>query len=523
MLNSGIRIAIFSVLCLTPWANAEIVTSRSLAVTEVEILSRFSFEDVLDQLIRENGTEDLQTGRELWTQWLATNGNCDDFNGYPISCRGGELETDADPFTIDNFNYQAVGLFNRFDLASADGSDCGEYRIVFAREHNDFAQEKTLIFEARLSNPQPEAGLAGCSDIAQFWASLTNMDANEARADALESFYFSGIAGIKPVLHPDHFQRLDGSGQVRTNSFLENTEWSMREYGIRRDCSIDCQLVFKQMPTKENPFLALLDDTAFQDWLIDTIAIPGEGLLANSVNELTFPVPEVFNSGESLSPESRVRPLFIPNIADNMPAVLSERIADKLAVLGSSISAEQLINRANSLTCNGCHHTSSPSFSGNNDDLGFAATFPDVDRFRHVQLSVDTIDAPNGPRYKMSDALKIEFLPYRKQVFEEYLATLSPLSASIQIESQWSDGYCANVTIINTGSESVNWSAHIDLHGSSFASAWNALTSVQGDVLTASGEPWNATVASGKDVSFGFCAAINTDNWMPEVISTDAT
>jgi len=212
-------------ILISSTSHADVLTNRSLAVTEVEILSRFSLQAVLDQLIQSNGSQDQQTPADLWDQWLSTNADCDQFNGFPISCRADELTFDANPFTRPVFEYQAIGLFNRFDLASRDGSDCGEYRLVFARRHNDFGQEKTLIFEARVPNPSPTLGIAGCAPIANFWANLSSIESTEARANALEEFYFSGLAGMDPVIHPSHLSRLPGSGQVRTNSFLVKSEW----------------------------------------------------------------------------------------------------------------------------------------------------------------------------------------------------------------------------------------------------------------------------------------------------------
>lgn len=519
------KIIACAIVLIATTVQSDIATNRSLAVTELDILSRFTLEDVLNQLITANGSQDEQSASELWEQWLATNADCEDFNGFPISCRADELVIDADPFSRFVFKYQAIGLFNRFDLASDDGSDCGEYRIVFARTHNDFGQEKTLIFESRLPNPQPELGLAGCASIARFWADLSDIDSNSMRADALVNFYFSGLPGVAPVLDPNHFGRTFGSGQVRTNSFIDNFEWSMREYGIRNECEENCKLVFVQTPTKENPFVDLVSDEngeEFQNWLIDSIAFPGENLLANSVSELRFPVPDEFNAGESLSPESKVFPVPITNIADNMSAELALRIEDKLATLGVTLTAEQVINRANSLTCNGCHHTGTPSFNGNNSELGFTSPFPDVDRFRHVQLAQDFNDAPDGPRHRMSEALKIEFLPFRKQVMETFLASISPLTGSLAITSEWTGGYCASVSIANSSAGPVTWSVDIDLHSGLLSNAWNANTNITGSQLNATGFSWNATIPASSSLGFGFCADKTSADWQPTIVSVNA-
>jgi hypothetical protein len=61
--------------------------------------------------------------------------------------------------------YVPIGLFNRFDLAPASGSNCGEHRIVYARRSGmDLTQNhrNLLIFEAT-----QRQGLKGCHKIAK--------------------------------------------------------------------------------------------------------------------------------------------------------------------------------------------------------------------------------------------------------------------------------------------------------------------------------------------------------------------
>jgi len=69
--------------------------------------------------------------------------------------------------------------------------------------------------------------------------------------------------------------------------------------------------------------------SAFQQWMIENLAA-GENLLANSISELRFPVPDEFNMGESLSPESRSLPIPIENIADNVSIEFLANVQTKL-------------------------------------------------------------------------------------------------------------------------------------------------------------------------------------------------
>jgi hypothetical protein len=405
-----------------------VTENRSLAVTEVDLLSQFSFEEILSQLLSTAAVAG-QTPLQLFRSWVATNNLCsetiggqtvpDSFNGFPFSCRPGEEARDQEPFSGAGA-YVVTGLFNRFDLAPANGADCGEYRIVVSRTEVDPVTRKSLIFEAKLPNPQPALGLEGCRPVAQFWGNLSSVISNAERATQLHDFYFNGLPGFAPVVHINHFQRLTGSGRVRTNSFLGGGPWSLREYGLRRVCNPTCSLVFIEQPTGDNPFWALSGSPtghplagAFQDWFISSLQ-PGSGLLVNDVNRLLMNTPDTFLMGESQLPENIGAPTPPPrNLADELSPEFSSRIQTRLTALGLGLTPAQLINRADSTTCTGCHRSAS------GDDVGFGAPFPDALPFRQTEKF--TTSGPDGARYRVSTALSSVFLPFRKANLEAFL------------------------------------------------------------------------------------------------------
>ena len=407
-----------------------VTENRSLAVTDLSVLSAFSFQEILSQLITQAGVTG-QTPLQLFRAWVATNNVCSEviggttvpnsFNGFPFSCRPNEEALDQEPFSGSG-QYKVTGLFNRFDLAPANGADCGEYRIVVTRTSVDAQTRKSLIFEARLPNPQPASGLEGCRPVAQFWADLSGVASSPEHATRLRNFYLTGLPGFAPVVHINHFQRLAGSGRVRTNSFLGGSPWSLREYGLRRVCSPTCSLVFVQQPTGDNPFWALSGSptghplaTSFQDWFIASLQA-GQGLLANNVNRLVMNTPEQFLAGESQIPENIGAPTPQPqNLADSLSPEFASRIQTRLAALGVALTPAQLINRADSTTCTGCHR------SANGDDVGFAAPFPNALPFRQTEEFLMT--GPDGDRFRISDALVNVFLPFRKANLEQFLNT----------------------------------------------------------------------------------------------------
>jgi hypothetical protein len=165
---------------------------RSLAVTDKDILDGFTFAEVLARLAEQSGEPELTPSR-LFKRWWATQLPADDEDfgahggpscmdplyGRPYDCPRVEgKQVKDDPF-IDHASgsaYIPIGLFNRYDLAASDGSDCGEYRIIFARR-SGLRDERVLInFEAVLPNPTPNIGRAGCRPIVEFWASTTTWD-----------------------------------------------------------------------------------------------------------------------------------------------------------------------------------------------------------------------------------------------------------------------------------------------------------------------------------------------------------
>jgi hypothetical protein len=97
-------------------------------------------------------------------------------NDFPCTYRpdpaeGGQIASNlfAEPDTSPNA-YIHIGLFNRFELAPSGGAHCGEHRIVYAKQ-SDIAtgrERNLLIFEAMLSNPHLDQGLAGCKKIVNY-------------------------------------------------------------------------------------------------------------------------------------------------------------------------------------------------------------------------------------------------------------------------------------------------------------------------------------------------------------------
>jgi hypothetical protein len=418
---------------------------RSLVVTDLTILARFPLERVLNQLVYQSRIPGL-TALELFHQWWDTQNPrpgqgfglcCDDtvdatgspvINGFPYSCRPAPSEgvqASTDPFADPDSNlnaYLPVGLFNRFDLAPSDGSHCGEYRIVYAKRSgmSDALARNLVIFEAVLPNPHPKQGLKGCKKIVNFWAGLTQLDDVNQRADQLESFYFYGSRGVPPVVHVDHYGGNGASlGQVRTNQFLKAPAftWSLREFKLVRSCSgkVCTALRFIPVTDKSNPFGPLFQPNAthpeagnFQEFFPTQV----EGLAAGSLTAIDAEAPDAYNTAQSQASGTTENDYAAQFSAE--PSALRASIQAQLAALGSSLTPDEIVLRAQALSCAGCHRFN------NNVAVGGGLIWPSSLGFTHVtERETETIDGQLG--FRISPALVAVFLPHRQQILENYL------------------------------------------------------------------------------------------------------
>ena len=99
----------------------------------------------------------------------------------------------------------------------------------------------------------------------------------------------------------------------------------------------------------------------------------------------------------------------------------------------------------------------------------------------------------------------------------------SGVSATLQMASEWSTGYCANVTVTNSSSvSSSGWTVVFDTKQAQMNNGWSAQFTNTGSVYKAKAMSWNAVLGSKQSTSFGFCAnKSGTDN-KPVVMSASS-
>ncbi len=455
---------------------------RSLAISDIEILRNFTFENVMERIVKTSGDRSIST-YELYERWWDTQNDasralhpdqsrCDDtmtdgvatFNGYGFDCPRAEgTLVDTDPYAetiIDDTGavvpnpdgYIPIALTNRFDLAPADGSHCGEYRIVFAKRsgQTNGLDRNLLIFEAALPNPYPECGVNACLPVVKFWTNLSRINNPHARRLLLEGFYFIGLPGYGPVLHADNFG--PKGGQIRTNQFMaaaglaelgQFQNWQLREFQLTRTCDEpskwwhkpSCKLGIKQVTVKTNPFGGLFATSdiphyrAFQG--LDPAATPGDtDDFLDDIPRLALADPNLFfsaiddkyNAGQSTEPLSCVPGGPFPLPADacyvghagDVPTEFLDAIQGRLTELDIPLTPAQIINRADVLSCAGCHH------NVQNADLGQGITWPDKGGEDFGFVHINEI-APENGKFRLSKPMHELFLPHRKNVLERFL------------------------------------------------------------------------------------------------------
>ena len=396
-----------SVTCPVP----TIDPSRSLAVTDPTALAGFSFSRVMGQVTTSAGA--TNTPLAIYQAWMATFGDCTnpkiDPKGYGLKCPRPETTLGSfDPFLQSGPHYVPVALTNRFDLAPRNGADCGEYRIVYALTNQGVLGRAFIIFEARLPNPNPTAGLAGCAPVADFWAQLSTDGSATSRAAKLAGFYFTGLPGFEPVVAATHYGLSASStntrprGQIRTNFFAQGQQWQLREFQLAKPCASGaaCALSVEHVTAKVNPANELFTGThaeapnfqaAFLGQVPALSASPAAAIGMTNANK--------YNEFESVSQGST--DVVYANFTQ-----ASFRTQIAAAITNPNLSVQNILDRATTQTCAGCHQLS----AGTHAQLGDGVVWPASLGFVHID-----------ERSRLSPALTTSFLPARAATLTAFL------------------------------------------------------------------------------------------------------
>ncbi|HEY4058207.1 MAG TPA: hypothetical protein VGM39_16455 [Kofleriaceae bacterium] len=401
-------------------------TAKSLAITDPVVLSRFSFERTVTQILTSANVISTETPTQLFQQWMSTYGSSDCTNPLIDPQHYGERcprQPEAALATLDpfgqfaNVHFKPVGLFNRFDLAPSDGSNCGEYRIIYALDtgpHLLVQGRGFLIFEAALPNPDPSRGIDACRPIAKFWADRSGDTTPAQTAAALEQFYFTGgvAPGFGPVVDAHNYGLGTNAGQIRADMFISNVDWNLREFKTERRCAgisgsdgtsirETCRLLIDHVSVKNNPANELFQGThPLSGKFVEDFALSVRALATNDVSTIGMNTGDLFNEFESRSQAlDVVYEQLTPATSPLRPAIQRE-----LDAIGSTLDPQDILARATTQTCAGCHQVS------NFDPLGGGLAWP-------KSLGFTQIDEQGN----LSVALTGHFLPHRSSVLQHFL------------------------------------------------------------------------------------------------------
>ncbi|HEV7265742.1 MAG TPA: hypothetical protein VGN83_12595 [Falsiroseomonas sp.] len=391
----------------------------------------------------------------------------------PVAARPGEEALDPIQLLDEKSpnGLRLVGAFNRLDLAPSDWSNCGEHRLVYAKGDPVSPIDRLLvIFEARVENPDPTAGAAGCRPIADFWDGLRGKTGRELTR-ALEQFYFNGDTNSddqpdlvyatdengdgeedrRGVIHARHLGL--GLGQVRGNLFVTAGDpianpWQLREWRVA--ASVGGAPVFEAMPVGSNPIPALYNAgqppegepspaaafealrAAFGDTFVETTVsrltafdraalVPGgqQVTMDRLLNDMGAGFERRFDAFASVSQTLQDDPTEIARTG-TLPGRLQARLAEFVLTERCGITPEHLLNRAGAMSCGGCHQFSSnrPIAQG----INWPTTRPTGAPPGAPQFDFVHIDEAG----QLSPALEERFLPQRRRHLEELLGVPAP-------------------------------------------------------------------------------------------------
>jgi hypothetical protein len=425
--------------------------TRSFEVTDKAIVASFTLTRVLTQMIERSGVKGV-TADQLIRQMFDTQNpragsfdpegpHCDDtftngvpsFNGFPRRCPAPEGKLAA----VQNLAGQffTLGVMNRFDQAPPDGSNCGQYRMVFAHKDSETSAStlvrRHLIFEAILPNPNPALGLVACRPVAQFWANLSAVDSMDERRAQLDKFFFQGLDGFVPVVDAPNFAE---PGGIRTlqQSADASTNLSVRFYQFRiaKQCgSAGCTLRFTPDVLENMPFGLLFDgaNTSAQARALRAEFVRHVQTLAiEDLNLMSMKLPRDYLMAES-DPLGNGAVMFFEQAFNNGKTTpdgiaFQASIQSELDRAGSKLTPNNVMTRAEELNCSGCH--------GFNGAVPFGGNVKLVIGFQGNQMISEDIfaDGEAGPstRYGIDPIIEKQFIPHRMQILTDFLRSGTP-------------------------------------------------------------------------------------------------
>jgi hypothetical protein len=235
-----------------PSPSTAAIAARAFVIVDPEALAPFTFDRVIGSLSSEPSSAWLETiarrdaaprRRQVVMPLTGFIASAEDGSWLPAGSQGWA-------------HMKPIAIVNRFDLAPADFSHCGEYRLIFSRRTGNRTRLHIAV-EAILPNPNPRLGGAGCAGVAAFWWELAATASANARRERLEGFFFRGLPSFPPVLDPRGFER---TGRIRTSEISDGRP-RFAQFELKRHCEAaqPCVARLTRVPLDNAPDGTLFD------------------------------------------------------------------------------------------------------------------------------------------------------------------------------------------------------------------------------------------------------------------------
>jgi hypothetical protein len=426
--------------------NGEVTIERSILINDAETLGAGDFslrrtvQAIIDSSEGEESTPEDFIASLLATFNDASRANPDNNLTIPVDVRSGEAGLSPSDL-LDPANakgLRVVGIFNRFERIPMMGEFCGSARLVYVMPTDaaNNGSTLTLMFDAAVPNPDMAQGREGCRVVAEFWAGLSDIDDPADRAEALETFFYVGTADLPAVVSFNNFQ---ASGGITTDHFINGVKWQMRTFNT----GLDAAMVPVARPVRSNtPVTEFFDSdfdpaTAGAAWADTDPAVFAaqrtafqQDFTAMQLTRLSMPEA----SGNALTAQSIVLGFGVvfgnpyrdfqsdSDDTDNGAVHADDtfRNAITTGLASTDLTADIVLNRANALTCGGCHFSAVGDPVGE-DGNGDPVMWPDTAPGGFVHINEDR---------EISELLETYWLPDRLAKLNTYLGASTASNAA---------------------------------------------------------------------------------------------
>jgi hypothetical protein len=227
------------------------------------------------------------------------------------------------------------------------------------------------------------------------------------------------MAGFEPVFDPSHYSLARG-GSIRSLHSSLLTAQLYRFYQFRLVNRGDA-LLAEPDALENNPWGRFFDgsnDTAIARAFREDFVRHVATLAIRDVNLYFMNVPREFLLSEADPISGEVDLAFLRGLATPDGQEFSRRITAELTRIGSTLTPRDIVARAYTQSCVGCHFSSR--------SVGESVVFPrSIEPFQHVsEQFVEQGEA--GPRFSISPAMRDVFIPHRMEILRRFLASDMP-------------------------------------------------------------------------------------------------